>query len=301
MSVFVTGATGFIGRRLVPLLSPAGLGPVRCLVRDPAAATWSREGEAIPVTGTLHEPETYRPALRESDAVVHLAGLTGKGSLAEHRRTNTEGTRRLLEAGLAEGVERFVHVSTIAVEYEDRRHYPYARSKEEAEAIVRASSSDWMILRPTIVLGPGSPLADRFRSLTGAPVMPVFGRGDVRINPVHVDDVCAVIVAALAQHPLGRRTASVGGADVLRLEEFLRRVRRARLGRDGPVVHVPVRAIIAVLGLLERFLMPVLPVSAGQFYSFVNDGVAATGEAPGPPPEARHGVDEMIREMLQDV
>jgi NADH dehydrogenase len=295
MSTFLTGATGFIGRRLLSRLDPERRGPVLCLVRDPEKLPAATDA-LRPVRGDLLDPDSYRGALAGVRTVVHVAALTGKGSDAEHFRVNADGTRRLLDAARTEGVSRFLHVSTIAVKFPEKRHYPYARSKEAAEGHVREGGPDWAIVRPTIVLGPGSPLWAKFEALASAPVLPVFGDGRNRVNPVHVDDVVTCLVGLLDSERLGGRTIEVGGRDVLTMEDFLRRMRRELRGTEGPVVHLPVRWIVRVLGTLEKVLLPLLPVSAGQFHAFLHEGVAEEGGGALPPVSERRGVDEMIRE-----
>ena len=187
-------------------------------------------------------------------------------------------------------------MSTIAVTFADPAHYPYARSKIESERIVRESGLDWAIVRPTIVLGPESPLWSKFRSLAAAPAMIVFGNGRTRVNPVHVDDVAAVLADLADSESLGERVVEVGGPDVLSLEEMLTRIRRGAGRGAGPVVRVPVGPILGTLSILERFLMPVLPVAAGQFYAFARDSVASPGPGVRPAPAERIRFDAMVEE-----
>lgn len=295
MSVFLTGASGFVGGHVLRRLASAGRGPIHCLVRDPARLP-EVAGDVRAVVGDLERPSAWAAALAGCDTVVHLAALTGKASESAHFRVNADGTRRLLEHAAAAGVRRFLFVSTIAVTYPEKRHYPYARAKDEAEVHVRASGLDWAVLRPTVVLGPGSPLWEKFRSLAAAPVTPVFGNGRNRIQPVHVGDVARCVEAMLDAETLGGRTVEFGGRDTLMLEEFLLRIRRAVVGKDGLVVHLPVGAIIRGLALLEPALLPVLPVGAGQFYVFAHDADAADDPSVVPPREERRGVDELIAE-----
>jgi nucleoside-diphosphate-sugar epimerase len=293
MTLFVTGATGFLGRRFLQALDAARLGPVLCLARTPSALPPSVRA----VEGDLLEPSSYRAALAGCDTVVHLAAVTGKASLAEHRRVNAEGTRVLLEACREAGVGRFVHVSTIAVTYPDLGAYAYAISKAEAETHVRASGLDWAIVRPTVVLGPGSPLAGKFRALAAGPLLIVPGTGLVRMNPVHVGDVAECLEWLARCEPLGRRTFGFGGRDVLTVEEFERRIRAALGGRDGPVVRVPLRPIVAALAPLQKIALPLLPVTTGQFYTFLHDSVPAPAEGIVPAVPDRRGADDIIADQ----
>jgi NADH dehydrogenase len=295
--IFLTGATGFIGGHVLRHLAARGERVV-CLARDPGRLASPHPNVRV-VRGMLEAPATYEPALSGMDTVVHLAALTGKAKPEEHRRVNLQETARLLDRARTAGARRFVFVSTIAVTYLDKRAYPYARAKEEAEALVRESGLDWAIVRPTVVLGPGSPLWDKFRALAAAPALIVFGSGRNAIQPVHVDDVARCVAELACDAVLGGRTVEVGGRDTLPLEEFLRRIRRGAGGRDGLAVHLPVRLIIHVLSALEPLLFDALPVTAGQFYVFAHDSAARDAEGALPPLARRRGVDEMIREHVE--
>ncbi len=83
-----------------------------------------------------------------------------------------------------------------------------------------------------------------------------------------------LLVAALARRPLGGETIDAGGPDLLDLNALLVRIRLAQGGRAGPFVHLPVGPIRSLLALLEPLLFPLLPFTAGQLASFVNDGTA---------------------------
>jgi nucleoside-diphosphate-sugar epimerase len=300
MRIFLTGATGFLGRGLLERLLSRGTGEVRCLVRDPARLTAA--AAVLPVRGSLEgdapgSDAALRDALHGCDVVVHLAGRTGRAPAAEHDRVNARGTARLLAAAAEAGVPRFVHVSTIAVTYPEKANYPYARSKEEAERLVRASGLDWAILRPTIVCGPGSPLAPLLTKLADAPVLPLFGGGRARIQPVHVDDVAEALAALAMEATLGGRTVDFGGRDVVTFDAFLTALRVARKGRPGPRLPVPLAPLVAVLGALEPLLGGALPVTAGQFQAFRHDGIARDDAGAEPPRAARKGLDEIVAEL----
>lgn len=293
--IFLTGATGFIGGRVLRRLA-AGRSRVVCLARDPARLPDLGGTEVEAVRGELDAPEPWADAMRGCDTVVHLAALTGKAKASEHFRINSEAVGTLLEAAERAGVRRFVFVSTIAVRYPELSRYPYARAKEEAETRVRSSGMDWAIVRPTVVLGPGSALWDKFLALASAPVLPVFGSGRNEIQPVHVDDVAEVVAGLAEGGALGGRVVEVGGRDTVPMETFLRRVRREAKGKEGPVVRVPVAPLIGALGLMEPVLLGALPATAGQFYVFAHDSSAAADTAPDA--ARRRGIAEIIAEHL---
>ena len=175
MRILVTGASGFVGRHTVPHL--AGLGHrVRAALRRPEAAFPEEVAETVPVPEV--GPDTdWSAALDGIEAVVHLAARvhvmkdTAADPLAEFRRVNTEGTRRLAEAAAAAGVKRLVHLSSVKALADEGRdepldeatapdpHSPYGLSKLEAERalteIATRTGLEVAVIRPPLVYGPG--------------------------------------------------------------------------------------------------------------------------------------------------
>ncbi len=322
MRVFLTGATGFIGRALLERLDASRCEEVRCLVRDASrlAGKSPRPTYVHAVEGDLLRPETYGAALAGCDAVVHLAAAVGKASEADHFRVNVEGTRLLLDAAAAARVPRFLHVSTIAVVFPEKTHYAYGRAKERAEEIVRAAPLDWAIVRPTIVLGPGSGWGKKLAALASAPVPFVFGDGRTRLQPVDVRDVATFLAGMLGLPELGGETIDLGGPTRLTFDEMLARARDggappssahgARLpaapsaapsaARRPFLLHVPARPLVGALAALERVFGAALPVTAGQFYGFLHDTTAEPHPLvarllPSPRP-----LEAMIAELVDD-
>ena len=297
MRIFLTGATGFLGRHLLARLDAAHVWEVRCLVRGgPRALAASPHGPVVvPVEGDLRGA-SLADALKGCDAVVHLAALTGKASERDLEAVNVEGTRRLLAAAREAGVPRFLHVSTIAVSYPETRHYPYARSKQRAELLVRDSGLDWLIVRPTVVFGHGSAVGKSLAALAAAPVLPLFGGGTSRVQPLHVTDMVRVLRQRLREPSLGERVEDVGGRDVVAFGEFLRALRRALRGSEGPALSIPLGPLLPLLAALEPAMLRVLPVTAGQLYAFRHDGVAREGVDPADV-AARKGVAEIVAEL----
>jgi nucleoside-diphosphate-sugar epimerase len=264
-TLFLTGGTGFIGRRVAAALAESPEVAVRALVRHAGGA-----GDRVTeVVGDLGNSATYRAALEDVDCVIHLAALTGAATDDAHMRVNAEGTRALVEACKIAGVARFVLVSTIAVTYPDLSHYAYGRSKRDAEAIVRDSGLDFFILRPTIVIGPDSPIWQKLSGLAALPVMPLLGGTRVRVQPVWVDDVARAIVAAAMAETAANRTIDVGGPESLTFADFMRRIRRARTGREGPALPIPLAPLLPMIGMLEKISGGRSPVTRGQFSAFI--------------------------------
>ncbi|MDH5254592.1 MAG: NAD(P)H-binding protein [Gammaproteobacteria bacterium] len=288
----MTGATGFVGRRLATALVPGAGDGLRLLVRDPSRLAGGLVPPATVITGTILDRSTLDRATAGADTIIHLAALTGKASREAMIEANAEGTRRLLEAAKRAGTTRFLFVSTIAAGFHDRRWYHYADSKRQAELAVRESGLDWVIVRPTMVFGPGSPVQASLTRLASAPVGVVFGDGNVVVQPIHVSDLVAILLSLLQRRSFGREVVEAGGPEAVVLGDLLRRIRLKVRGRPGPMLHVPLGPLRGLLGLVDRPLWRLLPFTAGQMASFANPSVAA--QLPGDLPAPRHRIDEML-------
>ncbi len=279
--LFVTGATGLVGRALRRHLDPDDFGHVAFLARAVPALTDTAEANDPRVKwiqGDLLDERSYAHALEQADVVLHLAALTGAAPAAEHFRINMEGTRRLIQASERAGVRRFILVSTIAAKFEVMQGYSYASSKRAAEDLLRTSRLAYAIVRPTLVLAPDAPVWQKLSRLASVPVVPVLGTGRVQVQPICVDDVAAALLVVVRERGTGQDELDLGGPEVLTMEEFLCRIHSARRQRRPHVIHVPVRPLYFVLAALERVIGTRLPVTAGQLAPFLNDSTASAND-----------------------
>jgi nucleoside-diphosphate-sugar epimerase len=293
--LFLTGASGFVGRHLAAELARLGVPDVRLLLRGEPAGLLP--GPLPPgwrvVAGDLRDPARWTAALSGVHTVAHLAALTGKASRREHERINREGTRTLVEAARAAGVSRFLFVSTIAAGYADRRHYHYANAKAAAEAVVRASGMEALVVRPTMVLGPGSPVLANLRRLATLPVPIMFGRG-LAVQPIHVADLAAQLAAALERERWPAEPAELGGPEAVPMARLLGAIREAAGQPARGAWRVPLQPTRSLLALVEPVLLGVLPFTAGQLAAFANPATAAPSDFAAGLPPPRYGLSEMV-------
>lgn len=284
----VTGASGFVGRALVGLLrdrvaSGGSARPVTLVVRD--LATLRPMGTLPPGWSVVRADLAAAPfpadTVSPGSAVLHLAAATGRLSRAAMCNVNVEGTRRVAEAARLAGASHFVFVSSVAAGFRNRRWYHYAEAKRAAERLVSDCGVPFTIVRPTMVFGPGSPVQEGLQRIAsgGLPLVP--GTGGVLVQPIHVEDLAAFLIAlADGASPTGG-IVDVGGGDRCTMRALLGQMRAADGRPPRRLWPVPLSPIRLSLAATEAILGPRLPVTAGQLASFVNDSVAAPNEFVG--------------------
>jgi uncharacterized protein YbjT (DUF2867 family) len=238
--ILVTGATGFVGPKIVHVLREREQ-PVRSLVRRPgdrSAATLASWGSEL-VQGDMRDVTSIRRAVEGTEVVVHLVSIR-QGSDEDFRRIMEQGTRDLVEAAKDAGVRRFVLMSALGTSEETKDLVPYYRSKWEMEQAVRGSGLEHVIFRPSFVFARDGGILPTFRKLARvAPVTPIIGSGRQRIQPIWIDDVAAYFAEGLSNPEATNRTFELGGPDAVTWNEFWERLKRA-LGQRRPSVHVPI-------------------------------------------------------------
>jgi NADH dehydrogenase len=257
--ILVTGANGFLGRHAVHALV-AGGDRVRAMVRDLSGAKALQEVECELVTGDVTDPESLARATEGCATVVHLVAIIA-GRPDDFERVIAEGTRSLVAAAHEAGARRLVYVSALGANDPRSPDVPYFRAKGAAEDAVAGSGLEHVILRPTFVFGPDGGALPRFMRIARlAPVTPVVGEGEQRVQPIWVDDVARAIVLA-AQTGEPGFVAELGGPDVVDWNELWRRI-KASLETRRPALHLPTWLMRAPAVVLERLPNP--PVTRDQ-------------------------------------
>lgn len=199
----------------------------------------------------MTEAAGLRRAVDGVEGVVHLVAIR-QGREAQFERVMSQGTHDLLDAARKAGVRRFVHMSALGTSEETKDLVPYYRAKWEMEQAVKSSDLEHVILRPSFVFAPDGGILPTFRRLAKlAPVTPIPGSGDQRLQPIWADDVASYFLRALDDAAATDRTFELGGPDVLSWNELWNRLKQA-LGVRRPSIHVPMALMRANAFVTER-------------------------------------------------
>jgi uncharacterized protein YbjT (DUF2867 family) len=279
-TILVTGASGFVGSYVVPALITRGHRVV-ALVRSPSAGErvlgrLGRDASTVELrSGDVTDLDSLRPALSGVDAVVHLVAIPrDRDGGASLRLINTEGTRNVVQAMLATGVRRLVHMGALGVEDVPELHY--ASSKAKGEAIVRESGLDWTILQPSLQWGERDGFFNIIADLVRipSPIVPVPGRGDSRFQPIAVMDVARATALVLDRTEAVGRAYELAGPRIWTYREIAQEVARS-LGKRRWTLPMPVPIISLVSGVSDRIGIP-FPVAQDQLRQLRLDNVAAS-------------------------
>jgi UDP-glucose 4-epimerase len=260
MRVAVTGATGFVGRRVVDQLLGRGL-EVRALCRTSPVRRFQPAEVDVRVIGPIAGDTEWGDALEQVDAVVHLAARVHvldereRAPLAAYREVNVEGTLALARAAVAAGVRRFLFMSSIKVNGEETTgalftetsrpepRDPYGVSKWEAEQglweIARESDLEVVVLRPPLVYGPG--VKANFQSLIRAVDRGIpfpFGTLRNQRSLVFVGNLADAVACSLERPAAAGETFLVSDGAAVSSGELVRVIGRA-LGRRPRLLPVP--------------------------------------------------------------
>ncbi|MFF7132160.1 SDR family oxidoreductase [Streptomyces sp. NPDC008196] len=254
----VTGATGYIGGRLVPELLDAGY-RVRCLARSPDRLRdhpWA--GEVEVVAGDVTDAESVARALDGVDVAYYLVHAMSSGD--DFEEIDRRAARIFAERARAAGVRRIVHLSgLVPADVPARELSPHLRSRAEVARILLDSGVPTAVLRAAVVIGSGSASFEMLRYLTERlPVMVTPSWVHTRIQPVAVRDVLRALVGSAGMPADVSRAFDLGGPDVLTYRQMMLRY--------AAIAGLPHRIILAVPmltpGLSSHWVGLVTPVPA---------------------------------------
>lgn len=282
MRIAITGGTGFVGSHLASRLGS-----------EDTVVISRRTGIDV------ENVDALTAAFSGCDVVVHAAGINRELGEQTFQRVHVEGTRAVVDAAKAAGVQRIVLVSFLRARPDCGAGYH--ESKWAAEELVRHSGIDHTILKASMIYGHGDHMVDHVsRAVKTWPVFATVGYRPRTVRPIPIDDFVDVLVAA-AEGRIAEPTVAVMGAEELPLAQAVRRVARVA-GRKPLFIPVPVWSIHVLANLTEWLML--VPLVAKAQARMLDEGVSEPSPwAPELPPELRpthRFTEESIRAALPE-
>jgi uncharacterized protein YbjT (DUF2867 family) len=217
--ILLTGATGFIGNRVLQALSKKNL-PVRCLVRKTAS---SQNPNITYVTGDVLDHDSLVRATAGVDTVyyfIHMMGNQPTGEQKKFDELDRLAINNMVSACRKNGVKRIIHLTGIRNSMEKLSHH--LESRKEVEDIIRNSGIDHTIFRASIIIGRGGAAFDILDTVVRKfAIIPIFGWENTRVQPIYIDDVIRYLVESLDKKETINKCYDIGCSQVLTYKELI--------------------------------------------------------------------------------
>jgi len=218
--VTVLGGTGFLGRRVARHLRDKGFS-VRIASRHPKSG--ADDPELRPVSVDIRERPSIAAAIEGAFGVVNAVSLYVERGTDTFHTVHVAGAERVAEEARKAGVRCLIHISGIGADAASS--LPYIRARGQGEEAVRAAFANAGVIRPAVMFGPDDAFLNTLVQLVRRlPVYPMFGRGNTRLQPAHVEDVGEAIAVLMERGPTEAITVECGGPRVYTYEELLRSI-----------------------------------------------------------------------------
>lgn len=272
MRVFVTGATGYVGRKLTETLIETGHSPA-CLVRPGSERKLGRLADKVDIiSGGIGDAENWHHQLRNIDAVINLIGIIREfpNHGVTFEKLHVETTVKLVDICAEQGIKRYLQMSALGASPESKSEYH--QTKFRAENYIKNSDLDWTIFRPSLIFGKGNlALAEFVKLIKSAPVVPVVGDGKYRLQPVALENVCEGFVKALDKPETIGKTYEIAGSERVTYDQLLDRIGQT-LNRKVPKIHMPVGLTKLAISPFEYFKS--FPLTKSQIEMLLEENIS---------------------------
>ena len=272
--IAVFGGTGFLGRRIVRRLAAKGA-RVRIVSRRPTLPAWAGEGDMLDLLAAdIRDEAAVIRAVQGTDGVVNAVSLYVETRELSFEAVHVEAAALLATAAQAAGVRHFVQISGLGVD--EQSPSPYVRARTRGEVAVREAFPGAVMLRPSVIFGHGDAFLSALEGVTRLPVIPLFGHGGTRLQPVLAEDVAKAAVRVLAGQAGEATVFELGGAEVLSYREIVEGVLRVRR-RRRLLLPVPFAAWYAIAYVMK--ILPSPPLTYDQVVLMEQDNVVGGNQA----------------------
>lgn len=224
MRILLTGASGFLGSAIATTLLSRGHCVVACVRNSERARRCLPDIELIAADFTTdHDAAEWRSRLQGVDAVINAVGIIRETASQRFAALHEKAPIALFTACRDVGIGRVIQISALGAD--EKAQSQYHLSKKAADDFLRTLDLDWTIVQPSLVFGAGGGSAQLFTRMAAAPVIVTLGRGEQRVQPVHLDDLRELVATLATSRADTRQTIAAVGPRALPLREWLQEIR----------------------------------------------------------------------------
>ncbi len=272
--IAVFGGTGFLGTEIAGRLLTEGVN-VRICVRHPEKVRMSeaqqRTAKAEPVCADVRDESSIAHAVEGCDAAVNAVGLYVERGSETFQAVHEAGAANVARHCAEQKLQRLIHISGIGADPNSTSSYVRARAK--GEHLAKDAFSKTTILRPSVLFGPRDKFINTLAQIVRhAPVVPLFGHGDTKLQPVYVGDVGLAALHALQSSTSAGKTYELGGPRALTYRELIELVME-ETGKRRLLLPLPFFLWEALAALVSP--LPAPPVTRDQIALMRDDNVVA--------------------------
>ena len=293
--IVMTGATGFVGGNLIKELVEGG-SKVRCIVRKTSRVDFLKRLNVEIVYGDVTDKDSLSKAVEGAEKAISLVGILAETKNATFRDIHVKGVANYIEACKKEGVKNIIHVSSLGTREGARSIYH--QTKWEAEELIRNSSLDYNIFRPSVICGKEDNFVNLFASVIKfSPVINIPGSGKNLMQPVFIKDLVKAVAFAVKDSKYSGETYEIAGPEKLTFDEIIDTICKV-LGKRRLKVHMPIALLKPGAFLMETFLTTPL-LTRDQLIMLEEDNVTQKNDLQEVFNIEPTGFEEGIRSYLQ--
>lgn len=224
MKILLTGASGFIGSHLLRELILRGHTVCAC-VRNPAAAEQRFPGPEYVRCDFSNDinTESWQERLNDIDVVINAVGIIRETGNQRFDALHRDAPIALFRAAADSGIRRIIQISALGADDSAKSHYHL--SKRAADDFLSGLPLEWVILRPSIVYGPGAKSMALFRALSALPLTPLVADGQQPVQPIHIDDLVEAVIQSLESKKIVHRRIDLVGPQPVTMRDLLQQQR----------------------------------------------------------------------------
>jgi nucleoside-diphosphate-sugar epimerase len=272
-NIFITGATGFLGVRLVEFLSKNKNLVLFCLIRDKKKKLLLPNKSNVKfVYGDINNKNLHLLVPKKIDTIFHLAALQRNSNYKLCYQVNVEGTRNIIKIAKHIKVKKIIFTSSVNTYLINKG--AYAKTKILAENELKNSKIPTIIFKPALIFGPNdAAIAKMLKFIVKLPVVPVIGDGKKLEQPIYIEEIIELMSLCINREVSGHETYNAAGKDMVSFNNLLRILENA-LNKNKPPsfsnkkkkhLHLPFFMMITFAKLVELFF-PKLGFTSEQMY-----------------------------------